>query len=82
MILGLSIGRHCCVVILGAEVPGATSVQVVKGARRRQLQLLSQLFRRPCAQLVEDVVVALVRTLADHSGSLEKVVRDVAARHL
>jgi hypothetical protein len=54
----------------------------VEGARRCQLQLLSKLIGRSRAQLVEDVIVALVGALADHASALEQVVGDVAAGHL
>jgi hypothetical protein len=57
-------------------------VQVVKSARRCQLQLLSKLIGRARTQLVEDVIVALVGALADHASALEQVVGDVAAGHL
>ena len=82
MLLGLPVGRQAGVSLFGAEVPGAAPVEVVEGTRRPQLQLLSELLRCTCAQLVEDVVVALFRALPDHPGTFKQIVRDVAARHL
>lgn len=64
----------------GQEVLGAAA-QVAEGVRRAQPQLLPRGVRGAGAQLVEDVVVALLLVLVHHARALQQVVADVAARH-
>ena len=63
-------------------LPSAALAKVSEVVRSAELQLLLQVLRGTCQELVEDVVVALFRALADHPGPFEQVVRDVAAGDL
>ena len=82
MLLRQPIRRHAALRSAGEEVLRAAGRQVAKTVRRAEAQPLAQALVRARAQLVEYVIVALLRVLADHARALQQVVGDVAAGYL